>query len=152
MLGPLLIVVELLVWMAALVFGFALLLDALGAGLKPQPGFGDALYGAGSAFFALGLSMQEASSGATRFGVVVASFSGFGVVTLVVTFLLSLQNASQGREALVLRLRERAGHPPSGVALLEVHARLGRENDQALLDFFERWDEWAADVLLTHRA
>lgn len=151
-LGPLLVVAELVVWVAALVVGFALLLDALDTGMRPPPSFGDALYAAGSAFFTLGLSMQEASSGGARFVVVVASFSGFGVVTLVVTYLLSLQVALRARETLVLRLRERAGHPPSGVALLEVHARLGHENDGALLDFFREWEEWSAGVLLTHRA
>ena len=151
-LGPLLIVSQLVLWVAVMVFGFALLLDALDTGLRPQPTLGDALYAAGSAFFTLGLSMQEASSGATRFVVVVASFAGFGIVTLVVTYLLSVQSALQGREALVLRLGEHAGRPPSGVALLELHARLGHEHDGALLEFVREWEAWSADVLLSHRA
>ena len=51
-----------------------------------------------------------------------------------------------------MRRRERTGPNPSGVAILLRHARLGREHDQALLEFFRDWDAWAADVLLSHRA
>ena len=119
-LGPLLIVAELLIWVALLIFGYALLLHAT-AGLKPDDGFGGALYAAASAFVTTGLSGQEAGTGPARALVAIAGFSGLAVVTLVVTFLLSVHSALLRREALVLRLRARLGPAPTGLMLLESH-------------------------------
>ena len=150
-LGPLLIVAELLIWVALLIVGYALLLHAT-AGLKPDDGFGGALYAAASAFVTTGLSGQEASTGAARAVVAIAGFSGLAVVTLVVTFLLSVHSALLRREALVLRLRARLGPAPSGLLLLEGMERLGTRREAAMLQFFAEWEAWAADVLLTHRA
>lgn len=152
-LGPLMIVAEMVLWTALLVAGYALLLHALGAGLKPEPSVEDALFAAGAAFTTLGLSApHEAVSGPVRLVLVLAGGSGLTVVTLVVTFLLSVQDALHRREQLVLRVRTRTGPRPSGPALLQAHSRLAAEHDAALREFFARWEEWGADVLLTHRA
>ena len=151
-LGPLLIVFEMLIWVGLLIAGYALMFHALGEGLKPHPGFGDALYAAGSVFLTTGLSGQEAVAPGTRLVAVVAAFSGLAVVTLVVTFLLQVQTALQRREVLVLRLSARTGPRPSGVSILLAHARLGSESPDLLRGFFAAWEEWTADVLLTHRA
>lgn len=153
LLGPLLIVAELVVWVVLLVVGYGLLLHALGDGMKPEPGLVDALFAAGSMFMTLGLSSpQEAVSGPVRLVMVLAAGSGLTVVTLVVTFLLSVQEALHRRESLVLRLRVRTGPHPSGAALLDTHMRLAAEHDAAMREFFASWEEWSADVLLTHRA
>ena len=74
------------------------------------------------------------------------------VLINLVTFLLSIQGALTQRELLVLRLAERAGRPPSGLAILELYAKLGRESGEALVEFFRDWDAWSAGVLLSHRA
>ena len=63
-----------------------------------------------------------------------------------------MQSALHRRESLVLRLRARVGHTPSGVLLLETLTRIGPGRDKAMPEFFLAWEEWAADVLLTHRA
>ena len=152
-LGPLLIVTELVVWVALLILGYGLLLHALGDGVRPVPGFMDALYAAGGSFLTLGMaSPQEAVSVPVRLVVLIAAGSGLTVVTLVVTFLLSVQEALQRREALVLRLRARTGPKPSGLAVLDTHARLSEEHQATLREFFADWEAWCADVLLTHRA
>ena len=152
-LGPLLLVGELVAWVGLLILGYGLVLHALGSGIKPEPGFGDALFAAGSAFMTLGLSApQEAVSGVVRVVVIITAGSGLTVVTLVVTFLLSVQEALQAREMLVVRLRARTGPKPSGPAILETHARLAAEHDAALREFFAEWEAWSAQVLLTHRA
>ncbi len=150
-LGPLLIVLELIVWIELLVIGYTLLLHA-SQGLKPSTSFGDALHAAASVFATTGLSGQEASTGPARFVVSFAGFSGLAVVTLVVTFLLSVQTGLMRREALVVRLRARIGSHPSGIHLLETLSRIGPGRDAALPGFFQDWESWAADVLLTHRA
>ena len=152
-LGPLLVVAELTVWVGMLVLGYGLLLHALGDGMTPAPGYADAFYAAGGSFLTLGVaSPQEAVSAPVRFVVLLAGGSGLTIVTLVVTFLLSVQGALQQREALVVRLRARTGPTPSGRALLDTHARLSEEHEGTLREFFTAWEEWCADVLLTHRA
>ena len=150
-LGPLLIVLELLIWVELLVVGYTLMLHA-SQGLKPTNSFGDALHAAASVFATTGLSGQEAASAPARFVVSIAGFSGLTVVTLVITFLLSIQTGLMRREALVVRLRARIGGVPSGLHLLETLSRIGPGRDAALSAFFQEWEAWAADVLLTHRA
>jgi hypothetical protein len=152
-LGPLLIVVEMLIWVAALILGFGLMLDGLRASLKGVSTFGDAAYLAASAMFTLGLPPGGFdATGPARLVIAVAALSGLAVVTLTVTFLLAIQGALTQRESLVLRLRARTGPHPSGLALLLAHARLGEEHGPALVEFFEQWEQWSAAVLLTHRA
>ena len=58
-LGPLLLVLELVVWVGLLIVGYGLLLHALGSGIKPEPGYEDALFAAASAFMTLGLSAPQ---------------------------------------------------------------------------------------------
>ncbi len=150
-LGPLLIVIEAIIWVLLLVLGYALLLHA-SEGLRPQAGFDTALYAAASAFFTTGLSGMEAQTGLARTMVSVAAFSGLAVVTLVVTFLLSVQGALQRGEALVLLLRVRTGPGPTGVGLLERMTEHGQRRQASMDALLAAWEAWAADVLLTHRA
>lgn len=151
-LGPLLIVTELLIWMVLLIAGFGLLLDGLRDSLKPVDTFGDAAYLAASALLTLGLPSGFEVQGLARLVIAAAALSGLGVVTLTVTFLLAIQGALTQREMLVIRLRARTGPRPSGLAILLAHARLSEEHDPALLSFFHEWEEWSPAVLLTHRA
>ena len=151
-LGPLLLVIMMLVWVAALIAGYGLMLDGVRGSLKAANGFGDALYVAASAVLTLGLSGPFEASGMARVVVAICALSGLAVVTLTVSFLLAIQGALTQRENLVLRLRTRTGPHPSGLALLLAHARLGEEHTPALVEFFREWEEWSAAVLLTHRA
>ena len=151
-LAPLLIVIEMLIWVAALILGYGLLLDGLRASVKAVDTFGDALYVAASSLLTLGLSGAFAANGVARLVIAACALSGLGVVTLTVTFLLAIQGALTQRENLVLRLRARTGPHPSGLGLLLAHARLGEERGPALVEFFRDWEAWSAAVLLTYRA
>ena len=151
-LAPLLIVIEMLIWVVALIVGYGLLLDGLRGNLKAVGTFGDAIYVAASALLTLGLPAEFEANGTARMVVAACALSGLAVVTLTVTFLLAIQGALTEREKLVLRLRARTGPHPSGLALLLAHARLGEEHDPALVELFREWEEWSAAVLLTHRA
>jgi hypothetical protein len=82
--------------------------------------------------------------------VVAAGLVGLAVVTLLVTFVLSMQNELTRREVLVLRTQLSAGEPPTGLALLNTHAGAGMTH--RLADIFRDWETWAADVLHSHRA
>jgi hypothetical protein len=149
-LAPLVIVLELLLWVAGLTLGYGLVLHALGAGLDPRPDLSEALFQAGSTLLTLGLTNVRAE-GAAQAVVLVAGLSGLAVITLVVTFVLSVQGALQRRETPVVMLASRGGRPPAGLVVLETYARLGMtEADQAAL--LASWEEWCAEVTHTHQA
>jgi hypothetical protein len=149
-LAPLLLVISLLTWIALLILGFGLLMSAARHRFDPAlTGYGDAFYQAASSFLTLGLSGVTAA-GSARIVTVLAGLAGLATVTIVASFLLSVQSALHRREVLVLGLAAAAGRPPSGLAILESYARLASPSELAQL--FKAWQDWAADVLHSHRA
>ncbi len=74
-LAPLLIVIEMLIWVALLIVGFGLLLDGLRGSLKSVSTFGDALYVAASALLTLGLPAEFEANGPARIVVAVGTAS-----------------------------------------------------------------------------
>jgi hypothetical protein len=148
-LGPMLLVVTLLVWVGGLFLAFGTMLHAFADRLAPPATFGDGVYYAASAFLTLGVAPATAS-GAARVIAVAAGLVGLATVTVLVTFILSVQNEITRREVLVLRTEVSTGRPPTGLALLETYARSGMVDQ--LAGTFRNWEEWAADVLHSHRA
>lgn len=149
-LAPLMLVLTLVVWAALLIVGFGLVFWADRANFTP--GFatlGDAFYASGSAFSTLGVN-GRVEGNPTRIAVLVCSVSGLAIVTVVATFLISIQAAIGRREMLVLRLESHVTLPPAGIAILETYAQeaiIGR-----LGAFFEAWELWATEVAISHRA
>ena len=148
-LGPLLIVLSLFIWVTLLNLGYGLVLHARADDLQPPASFTDALYYVSSAFLTLGLEGAHAT-GIARAVLVTAGFSGFAILTIVATFLLSVQSAIDRREVLVLSTATAAGRPPSGLSILETYARAGLSG--SLAGLFRDWEKWSADVLHSHRA
>lgn len=149
-LAPLMLVLMLIVWAALLIAGFGLVFWADRANFSPGfPTLGDALYAAGCAFSTLGINGTVVGN-LTRLVVLTCSVSGLAVVTVVATFLISIQSGYGRRETLVLRLESHVTLPPAGIAILETYAqeaiiaRLGA--------FFEAWELWATEVAISHRA
>jgi hypothetical protein len=148
--APLVLVLTLVVWAALLIGGFGLVFWADRGNF--QPGFasiGDALYAAGSAFSTLGVS-GRVHGDATRIAVLICSVAGLAIVTVVATFVISIQAGYGRRETLVLRLESHVTLPPAGIAILETYAREGIT--ARLGAFFEAWELWAAEVAISHRA
>jgi len=148
-LGPLLIVLSLVIWVGALNLGYALMLHARASDIQPAPDLWDAYYYACSAFLTLGLEGAHAT-GIARGILLAAGLAGLASVTIVATFLLSVQGAIDRREVLVLSLATVAGRPPSGLSILETYARAGLSG--SLAGLFQDWEKWSADVLHSHRA
>ena len=149
-LAPLILVLTLAVWAALLILGFGMLFWADRASFRPGfATFGDAVYAAGSAFSTLGIA-GSVSGNLTRLAVLTCSVAGLAIVTVVATFLISIQTGFGRRETLVLRLESHVTLPPAGIAILETYAA------EAIADqlgsFFEAWELWAAEVAITHRA
>jgi len=149
-LAPFLIVLALFFWVALLVLGYGLMIHADSKDINPAADLAEAVYLAGSAFFTLGVG-NSVVSGSARFLVLLAGLSGLASVTIGATFLLTVQQALHRREVLVLStLLTAAGRPPSGLVILETYGL--NEAPEALAELFRDWEEWAADVLHSHRS
>ena len=117
-LAPLMLVLVLMIWATLLIAGFGLIFWADRADFTPGfPSLGDAFYASGSVFSTLGISGSV--KGLTRLAVLICSVSGLAVVTVVATFLISIQSGFGRRETLVLRLESHVTLPPAGIAILE---------------------------------
>jgi hypothetical protein len=149
--GSVVFVVLLIVWVAGLIFGYGLILDALRAQIRPEPeNLGASVYFAGVSLLTLGFGDIVAVGGGARLATLVAAASGLGLFALVITFVFTLYSTFQRREVAVVVLEAGAGAPPSGVNLLETYALLGILDD--LPRVFADWQAWAAEVLDTHLA
>jgi hypothetical protein len=149
--GPLSLIFLLILWAAALVFGFALL--QYGAGehfrLSGEPlTFGLLVYHSGETFFTLGYGDIIPSSGVARALAVIESGLGFGFLGVVIGYLPTIYSSFSRREIEISLLDARAGSPPSATELL---ARFGNCPQQEILDqIFRDWERWAAEVLESH--
>ena len=149
-LAPFMLVVNMAIWSALLIVGFGMIFWADRHSFNP--GFrtlSDAIYASGSAFSTLGVA-GTVSGDLTRIAVLVCSVAGLAIVTVVATFLISIQNGFGRRETLVLRLESHVTLPPAGIAILETYASEGIT--ERLSAFFEAWELWAAEVAISHRA
>ena len=148
--APFMLVLMMLIWASLFIFGFGLVFWAERSAFNPAFGsVGDAIYAAGSAFSTLGIN-GTVSSAPARMTVLVCSVAGLAIVTVVATFLISIQSAFGRRETMVLRLEAHVTLPPAGIAILETYAR--EEIIERLGAFFEAWELWAAEVAVSHRA
>jgi len=148
--APLALILELLVWVVALIFGYGLMLHALHSQLRPMTNdFGNALYLAGTSLFTLGFD-NVAPIGINCVIVLAAAASGVAVMSLTIALLFSLYSSFQRREVLVILLDTRAGTPPSGLTLLETYTQLGLHRELPLA--FAAWEVWSAEVFESHRA
>jgi ion channel len=146
--APLALIVFLVVWVGGLILGYGLLLHSFSDSLRPQVGFRGTLYFAGTSLLTIGYGDIVPVSAPARFVAVIAGASGFGVVAVVTAFLFQIFGAFQRREVFVVTFGTRAGAPPSGVTLLETHARLGMMDH--LADVFEEGLHWSAETLEGH--
>jgi hypothetical protein len=149
--APMQLVLLLAIWVAMLLLGWGLVFYGLRDQLKP-PGvdFGAALYYAGASLLTIGYGDIVAHTALTRVLSLAAAASGLGVVAVVTSFLFAVFGAFQSRERFVVTVGARAGVPPSGVGLLEVHAYAALRDDLAVV--FREAQSWAAGLMETHLA
>ncbi len=148
--APLLLIVLLAYWVACLIIGYGLIFFGLRAGLRPEPDLGGAVYFAGTSLLTVGYGDIVPIVPVTRALAIVAGASGLGTVAVLTTFLFAIFGAYQSREAFVVALCNRAGAPPSGVELIEIHSRL--HTIDGLVDVLRDSQRWMAEVLETHLA
>jgi hypothetical protein len=138
--GPVALVLQLLLWAALLVLGFALIL--VGAGFSFSDGFLQAL----TALFTVG---AVHAGGPADSGVDISVGAIWVViVALQIAYLPALYSSFNRREGLVSLLESRAGVPAWGPELLARHQLVGISD--TLPDLYAAWEGWAADVAETH--
>ncbi|SRR6266508_768324 len=149
--APATLIMLLALWIALLIVGYGLVLYAMRDQVDPVlRNLWEAFYLAGTSLLTIGFGDIVAKSAAARTVAVIAGGTGLVIVALAITFVFSLYAFFQRRELLVTTLDGRAGAPPSGVALLETHGRLGMVDDLARI--FAAWELWSAEVLDSHLA
>ena len=149
--GALIVIVLLITWVAGLVVGYGLLLDALRTQLRPEPeNVRDLPVLRRDLAPDAGFRDVVAIGGMARLVALVAAATGLGLFALCITLLFTLYGSFQRREVAVVVLEAGAGAPPSGVTLLETYAVAGILDDLPRL--FRDWQSWAAEVLDSHLA
>jgi hypothetical protein len=122
--GSMLLVLIVVLWGSLLVCGFALVVwPALGTAIQASQGptptnFATALYYSGYALTTLGTGDIVPKTSLYRLLLVLESFIGFSVLTLTITYFLSVYNALVRRNAFALRLQHGTGGTADAVELL----------------------------------
>jgi hypothetical protein len=143
--APIALVFRLLVWLALLYTGYALMLLPV-----VSDNAGRAFSEAGSSMFTLGYSAPR-GSGMTVLDYF-AAFTGLIVVGLQIGYLPTLYAAFNRRETEVTLLVARAGLPAWGPEIL-ARTRFGIEGAEVgpVLDpLFTTWERWSAEVAESH--
>jgi hypothetical protein len=141
--APTFLVSMLVTWLVGMFAGFTLILlpfchDSLGLALRVS----------GSSMFTLGIAVPPGH--APDAIVFVAAASGLGTVALLIAYLPVMYAAFNRRETLVTMLEALGGSPPWGPELLARQALI--DNIKYLPRLYERWTEWAADIMESHTA
>ena len=150
--GPLSLVLLIGAWAGALIFGFALIYNAIpGAFVDPRrtahPFITD-LYASGTTIFTLGLGDVVPHTLFIRVLVVLEAGIGLGFVALVIGYFPVLYGAFSRREVNIALLDARAGSPPTAFELIRRHSFEG--GSHALVVLLEEWERWSAELLESH--
>ena len=151
--GPLALLLNLLLWVAGIIIGYACLHWAAGSHLGSGPagnvvGFGDDLYFAAATMTTDGPSTLAAHTTFARLLQVLDAGTGLVVLAIVISYLPSLYQAFSRREATVSQLDARAGSPPSAAQLVLRSAHQGGWPE--LGEYLGGWETWVAELMETH--
>ena len=139
-LGPMVLILTLVAWLAMLVFGFALMLVPWASNLSQALGEG------GAATFTLGI--RSTAAGVATGLSIAAGAAGLIVIALTIAYLPALYSVIRRRETLAWQLGARVGSPAWGPGVLLDYHRQGALG--ALPTLYEDWDRWASEVADGH--
>ena len=157
MYGPFGLLLDLALWVALLMCGYACLQWAGGSHLRgaggPQLGtggvdFGQDLYFSAASLVSSGTAGLAAHDTFARVVQVCDAATGLAVLTIVIGYLPSLYQAFSRRETTVSQLDARAGSPPSAGRLVVRATQRG--GWPALNDYLRGWEVWSAELMETH--
>ena len=139
-LGPVVLILILLAWLATFVIGFALMLA------PSAHDFPGALGQSGASTFTLGITGAVAGSGTAIS--VAASATGLIVIALTIAYLPALYGVVRRRETLARQLGAHVGVQPWGPNVLVQHFGTGALDRLPAL--YSDWDQWANEVADGH--
>jgi hypothetical protein len=150
--GPFGLVLNLIMWVFAMMLGYACLQWAGGSHLAGTHtvDFGNDLYFSAATMAASAPAGLGAHTTFARVIQVIDAASGLAVIAIVIGYLPSLYQAFSRRETAVSQLDARAGSPPSAGRLVIRAARHG--GWPALAGYLSGWETWAAELMETHLA
>jgi Ion channel len=149
--APLMLISLIAIWVASLMFGFALIFWGLRGGLSPPGGsFGSMLYFAGTSLLTIGFGDIVGRGAGPRLASVLAGLAGLSLLSITTAYLFAIFGAFQRRETFVVTVAARAGTPPSGVNLLAIAGySMTRDDLSPLMVDAQRW---SAQVMESHLA
>lgn len=141
--GPVMTVLTFAVWVGLLILGLALIVWPNLGQFRADQEFGaltfvDALYFAGTTFAVLGYGDLSPLSGTMQVVAILASCSGFVLLTGIVTYLIQLVSSIDERHRLSLKVHDDAAGTLRGVHVVVRHLRGGSHDGLAA-----RFEEWA---------
>ena len=145
--GPLSLLLLLLLWATALIFGFGILQWALDAETM-HSSLPHQLYFSGVTFFTLGYGDITPQTPLSKVAAVIEAGTGLGFIAVVIGYLPVLYQLFSRREAHVIQLDARAGSPPTAATLLCRHERGGGLDDMYTL--LRSWEQWSAELVESH--
>ncbi len=154
--GPFGLILNLVLWVGAMMLGYACLLWANGSHLGTAVDtngvvdFGSDLYFSAATMTTNGPYGLAAHTAFARAVQVLDSASGLAVLAIVIGYLPSLYQAFSRRESTVSQLDARAGSPPSAGRL--VIRSTQRDGWPALNRYLSSWETWVAELMETHLA
>jgi len=147
--GPFGLILNLVLWVAVMMFGYACLQWAghsqLAVGHSVD--FGDDLFFSAATMASSGTARLAAHSSFARVVQVITAGSGLAVIAIVIGYLPSLYQAFSRREATVSQLDARAGSPPSAGRLVLRTAEHGGWD--AINGYLSGWEKWVAELMET---
>jgi hypothetical protein len=136
----------LLVWLSALVAGWALIYHGLGQHPGDARDWETLFYYTGASL--LTPAFGTAHGGATRLLTLTEALTGLGTIALLISYLPALYGGYSKREARLLTLDDPQGGRLTPIRVVATHS--GEGDLDLLYGFFAEWEMWTAEVLESH--
>lgn len=144
---PLGVFLMLTAWVAQQIIGFGLIWWGVG-GVSGANGVWESIYYSGIAYFTVGFGEILPVDVVPRVGILIEAFVGLITTALVIGYLPALYSAYSKREEHLLMLDDGSEERITPTNLVIAHAPTADVND--LLDFFNHWEHWTAQVMESH--
>jgi hypothetical protein len=136
----------LVLWLAGLLVGWALVYWGIGLTVSSTGDFGTIVYYSGTVL--LTPAFGTAHGAAQRTLTLLETLTGLGTIALLISYLPALYGAYSKREARLLTLDDPLGARITPVRVMAVHC--GDGDLDLLYRFFAEWEMWIAEVLESH--
>jgi hypothetical protein len=136
----------LVLWLAGLMFGWALLYWGINFTINGSTDFGTIVYYSGTSL--LTPAFGTAHGATQRTLTLIETLTGLGTIALLISYLPALYGAYSKREARLLTLDDPLGARITPVRVIAVHSGDGELD--LLYRFFAEWEMWIAEVLESH--